>query len=239
MPLYLDMPGIFFVEARKRARAASKTLEELHTKLKEHRARVRNTTRKVNSGHPDDPWTDVIHGVSGFENVFAKTVRDFSIADVLLVAAAESYINAVAEHVLTTADAALFDKLSPTGKWLSLPKVMNLKWRPATSKGDLKEFAAVVARRNRVVHPKQTGVKGTANVEDFIDRLRMNSKLADRGLQAVDGLIRGISLDWRGSYGPDWLEEKMANSRPPCFLLGNPAAPGHLGRGKRSPSKGV
>ena len=239
VPLSLDMPGIFFVEARKRARAASRSLEKLNSQLRQHRTRVKNTTKKANAAHPDDPWTQIIHGVSGIETVFAKTIRDFSVSDVLLVAAAESYVNAIADHVLTPTDAALFDKLSPTGKWLFLPKVMSLDWNPDSSKGDLKEFAAVVARRNKIVHPKKIEVKGTANVQDFIERLRMNAQLADRGISAVGGLISDISLHWRGSYGPAWLQESAANNHPPCFLLGTPEAPARLGRARRPRASGV
>ena len=238
-PLSLDMPGIFFVEARKRARAASRSLENLNSQLRQHRLRVKNTAKKSNLTHPDDPWTEIIHGVSGLETLFAKTIRDFAVSDVLLVAAAESYINAIADHVLSSTDAALFDKLSPTGKWLFLPKVMSLDWNPDASKGDLKEFSAVVTRRNKIVHPKKIEVKGTANVHDFVERLRMNSKAADRGISAVGGLISEISLHWRGSYGPAWLKQSSANSHPPCFLLGTPQAPVRLGRARKLRASGV
>ena len=239
VPLSLDMPGIFFVEARKRARSASLSLDKLKLQLRQHRTRVKNTTKKRNADHPDDPWTEIIHGVSGLETLFAKTIRDFSVSDVLLVAAAESYINAIADHVLTSTDAALFDKLSPTGKWLFLPKVMSLDWNPDTSKGHLKEFAAVVARRNKIVHPKKIEVKGAASVQDFVERLRMNAQVADRGISAVGGLISEISLHWRGSYGPALLQQSVANSHPPCFLIGTPQSPARLGRARKPRARGV
>ena len=239
VPLLLDMPGIFYVEARKRIRTASRNLESLNLQLDQHQKRVLATASKNQSGHPDDPWTDVIHGVSGLETLFGKTIRDFAIADVLLVAAAESYINAIAEHVLPTADAAIFEKLTPTGKWLFLPKIMGLKWQPNTAKGDLQEFVAVVARRNRVVHPKKIGVKGTASVHDFVDRLRLDKDQSERGIRAVKGLIASISLSWRGSYGPDWLQESKANNHPPCFLMGGSSGYARLGRGGKKPSGGT
>lgn len=231
--LFLDMPGIFFVEARKRVRTASRNLETLNLKIQDHRRRVSSAAAENGTDHPDDPWTDIIHGVSGLETLLGKTVKDFAIADVLLVAAAESYINAIAKYVLTASDVAIFDKLSPTGKWLFLPQIMQLKWRPDSSKGHLLEFAAVVARRNKVVHPKQVSVKGAAQVDDFVSRLRLDGKLALRGVTAVKGLIAGISSSWRGSSGPDWLQEAKASSHPPCFTLGGPHIAARLGRGRK------
>ena len=239
LPLVLDMSGIFFVEARKRVRAASHNLEALNVKLQEHRKRLSKTNSKDSHAHPDNPWTDLIHGVSGLETIFGKTIRDFAVADVLLVASAESYINAIAEHVLSPVDASLFDKLSPTGKWLFLPGIMKLKWKPDSSKGHLHDFAAVVVRRNKFVHPKKIAVKNIANVQDLIGRLRMNTKLAERGLKSVEGLIASISSSWRGSSGPDWLIEGNANSHPPCFLVGSPEAYLRLGRSQKNQSSGV
>jgi hypothetical protein len=238
-PLFVDMPGIFLVEARKRVRTASRNLETLSLKIKEHHHRVSSVSIERDTGHPDDPWTELIHGVSAFETLFAKTVKDFAVADVLLVAAAESYINAIAEHVLSTADAAIFDKLSPTGKWLFLPQIMKLKWRPDTSKGNLSNFAAVVARRNKVVHPKQVSVKGIVSVDELVVRLRLDAKLAMRGIKAVEGLISGISMSWRGSFGPDWLKETSAKRHPPCFTLGGPHIGARLGRRRKSRSDGA
>jgi hypothetical protein len=157
----------------------------------------------------------------------------FLVADVLLVASAEAYINAIADHVLPTAEAQQFDKLSPVGKWLILPKIMKLKWKPQLSAGSLQECAAVVARRNRVVHPKPLVVESTAAVAALVRQLKLDARAADAGVNAVKDLFQRMSLAWRGSYGPDWLDARKSRVRPPCFILGGVQIAGRLGRARR------
>ena len=188
MCVSLDTPGLFFVEARRRVARGTKGLARLLPELKRHRARVVTAiaTRGTNS---DDAWIGVIHGVSGLETMFGSTVREFAVADVLLVAAAESYINTIAEHVLTSADAEQFEKLTPVGKWLFLPQLMKLKWKPTLASGSLQQFAAIVARRNRTVHPHPLRVDGTVQVDAFITKLKLGATSAKAGVDAVRDLI--------------------------------------------------
>ena len=231
LPLLLDTPGLFYVEARTRIARGTKGLAKLLPELKKHRSRV-VAAIATNGSDVEDAWIDVIQGVGSLETTFGATIREFGVADVLLVAAAESYINAIAAHILNGADAEHFDKLSPVGKWLFLPQLMKLKWKPTLASGCLQQFAAVVARRNRIVHPRPLKVDGTVDVDAFIKQLKLDATSANAGVEAVKDLIRGISLAWRGGYGPDWLDPGKAANRPPCFILGTVEASGRLGRGR-------
>lgn len=230
MSLQLDAPGLFFVEARDRIRRGSKKLELLQHELAKHRRRVTKAQAAVDEGAQESAWVDVIQGVGSLEPTFGRAISEFAMADVLLVTAAEAYINTIAIHVLTSGDAEHFDKLSPVGKWLFLPRIMRLGWQPSLSEAPLQQFATLVARRNRVIHPKVVSVKSAEQVEGFLNALKLDTKSANDGLLAVKGLVLELSLSWRGSYGPDWLDEESAKKHPPCFVSGGPEAAMRLGR---------
>jgi hypothetical protein len=215
LPVFLDMAGIFFVEARSRVERGARGLARVLPDVKAHADRV-TTARRNRTNNDDSAWDDVIRQLGRMETEFGATVRHFLIADVLLVAAAEAYINSVAAFVLPQGEFEHFDKLSPVGKWLFLPKILKLKWEPSLSKGCLQQFAAVVARRNRIVHAKQFKVGSAAEAESFIRELRLDAPLARAGVKAVHDLLQEFSLSWKGSYGPDWLDSKRARLRPPC-----------------------
>ena len=229
LPLNLDLPGILFVEAAARIQRGEKQISGLRRALKRHRKRLTWAQQAKSEDEVEDKWVDVIQGVGGLEPIFGATVREFAVADVLLVAAAEAYINSVAVHVLVRSEFEQFDKLSPVGKWLFLPKVMKLKWQLSLDKGCLQQFAAVVTRRNRVVHPRVIRVKSVSEVEAFLKQFSLDPHQAQKGLTAVADLIRGISFSWKGSYGPNWLEPAGASERPPCFFLGSVEASLRLG----------
>jgi len=233
LPLLLDIPGLFFVEARRRMHRAKKSLTQLLLELQSHAARVQRASTQLKGQEADDAWSNIIRQIGQLEALFGSTINDFLVADVLLVASAEAYINAIADHVLPTAEAQQFDKLSPVGKWLILPRIMKLKWKPQLSSGSLQEFAAVVARRNRVVHPKLLIVEGTAAVATFLKQLRLDARVADAGIKAVRDLFQQISLAWRGSYGPDWPDQRKYRVRPPCFVFGGAQIAARLGRARR------
>ena len=224
------MPGLFFVEARRRIERGAGSLERLHDELTAHGRRVDAARTHVDEHKAEKSWIDVLEGVGSLEPLFGRTIREFSVADFLLVAAAEAFVNAVAAHVLPPAELENFEKLSPTGKWLFLPRIMKLKWKPKLDKGCLQQFASLVARRNRVVHPRVVRVKNTVEVGRFVDQLKLEAESANRGVECVRELIREISLSWRGGYGPDWLYGDSARKRPPCFVLGSIDAPARLGR---------
>jgi len=154
------------------------------------------------------------------EPLFGATVAQLAIADVLLVCAAEAYINAVAAHVLKANDLEQFEKLSPVGKWSFLPRLMGLKWRPSVSRGCLQTFAQMVSRRNRVVHPRVVQVDNATQVARFITQMRLDGRSTIAGVDAVRELIKQLSLSWRGSHGPDWLNPATVAARPPCFTFG-------------------
>lgn len=236
LPLTIDTPGLFFVEARARVARGKTSLSILLPELAQHRMRVASAVSANSSEAEDDAWFGVTRGVASLETAFGTTIREFAVADVLLVAAAESFINAVAAQVLLTAEADHFEKLSPVGKWLFLPKVMRLKWRHSLSCGPLQQFAEVAARRNRVAHPRPLRVAGIAEVDSFMKQLKLDARSAVAGVEAVKELMQDISLAWRGSSGPAWLDARKAANRPPCFIIGNVGGSGRLvrGRGKRA-----
>jgi len=230
LSVQLDAPGLFYVEAHNRIRRGSEKLAQLQQELLKHRRRVERARTNSDEDAQESAWVDVVQGVGSLEPTYGRTISELLVADVLLVAAAEAYINAIANYVLVGAEADHFDKLTPVGKWLFLPPIMKLKWRPSLSNQPLQHFAALVARRNRVIHPKIIRVKGVAEVEDFLNTLRLDTKSATDGALAVKSLIQKISMSWRGSNGPDWLDEERAGKHPPCFVCGGPESPMRLGR---------
>jgi hypothetical protein len=228
VPLQVDTAGLLFVEARKRVHRGSLKLSSLRSDLDKHRRRVTKARSIADEDAQGSAWVDVIQGVGSLEPTYGATISELLVADVLLVAAAEAYINAIAGHILGSGEAEQFDKLTPVGKWLFLPKLLKLRWQPNLARPPLQQFAALVARRNRVIHPKVFRVKGVAAVEEFLETLRLDTKSAAEGVAAVKGLIQKISMSWRGSYGPDWLDEVSSKKRPPCFVSGGPETPGRL-----------
>jgi hypothetical protein len=233
LPVSLDAPGLFFVEARSRVERGAKAMTGILAELDSHTRRVDMARASTTEEAKDDAWSDVNRELGRIETEFGSTITNFLVADVLLVAAAEAYINSIAAHVLPASDADNFDKLSPVGKWLFLPKIMKLKWKPSLSEGSLQQFSLVVSRRNRVIHAKGFHVRSTAEVKEFVKHLKLEVKSARAGVLAVRDLIREISLAWRGAYGPDWLEHRKARVRPPCFTLGPPDAPMRFARARR------
>lgn len=219
--LNLDLPGIFFVEACERIESGQRRLLELRSLLNEHQTRViaARTPEEAN----EDSWTDVLQGVGGFEPLFALTIRDFSLADILLVACAEAYANAVSAHVLNGREAEFFGTLNPTAKWLFLPRVMRLKKKHdwALDREPLQSFAAVVARRNRLVHPKEVNVQGPVDAHSILDRMDIDPSKAVKGRDSVRDLIRGLCDAWKGSSGPLWLDPTNKRWNTHAFYLGN------------------
>ncbi len=116
LPLLLDMPGLLFVEARKRIDRGTRNLQKLRTQLAKHQQRVSNAASAQEPDEQENAWINVLQGVGSLEPLFGRTISDLAVTDVLLVAAAESYINAIAGQVLPSSDAEQFEKLSPVGK---------------------------------------------------------------------------------------------------------------------------
>jgi hypothetical protein len=221
LPLNLDLAGVFFHEALERFEAGSLSLSRLYEDLPQHGERVLRATSSESEDLREDAWVDVIQGVGGLEPAFGGAIREFAVGQILLVAAAEAYANAVAHHSLGGASAALFDKLSPTGKWLFLPDVLRIKWKPNLSRKPLQDFADLVVRRNQLIHPKQIRIRGVVGVEEFLKRIGADPKVASRDLECVRCMIREFNLNWNESYGPDWLDPENARQKPPCFFAGS------------------
>jgi hypothetical protein len=73
MPLLLDMPGLFFVEACKRIDRGTQRLNRLIAELKHHRTRVSSAASASDPDAAEDAWTEVIQGVGSLEPLFGAT----------------------------------------------------------------------------------------------------------------------------------------------------------------------
>lgn len=235
LPLNLDLAGLFFHQARERFEAGRLSLVGLDEKLIGHDERVLRTTTSTSENDGDeDAWVKVILGVGGLEPAFGKATGEFAIGQILLVAAAEAYANAVARHSLGGTSAEQFDKLSPVGKWLFLPGVLGINWKPDLGRNPLQDFADLVVRRNQLVHPREIRIQGVLGIREFLKRVGADPKTALRDLECVRSMIREFSLGWKGSHGPDWLDLDHGRERPPCFFGGDIEVSWRLG----TPSEG-
>jgi hypothetical protein len=230
IPFKLDIAGIFFHEARRRFEAGCLSLVRLNEELPLHDERISRATTIVPDDEGEDAWTDVIQGVGGLEPVFGEVIRDFAVGQILVVTAAEAYANAIARHSLGRSEVEQFDKLSPVGKWLFLPDILGIAWKPDLSSKPMQDFAELVARRNNLIHPKEIRLKGILDIRGFLKRVGADPDKASRDLGCVQDMIREFSLSWKGSYGPDWLQADRSQDRPPCFFGGSIEAPFRLGR---------
>jgi hypothetical protein len=233
VPVSVDIAGLLYCQAVAQIRRGSTRTGELESRLDFHAERLARATTSASEDAAEDLWVDVIRGVGSLESLFGRVIRELVSADFLLVASAEAFVNDVAAHVLTGNEFGMFDKLNPVAKWLFLPRLMKLKWRPRLASAPLQAFEALVARRNRIAHPRPVRIDGVADVRAFLRRCQLDAKSATLGAESVKGLIRQLSLSWVGSYGPDWLEPSHARRRPPCFAIGPPEGRARLGRNRR------
>lgn len=221
IPLNLDLAGVFFHEAHERFEEGRLSLIRLEEELPLQDERVSRATTIMSDDERENAWVEAIQGVGGLEPSFSKVIREFTIGQILVVASAEAYVNAVAHYSLGGASAAQFDKLSPIGKWLFLPGVLGIKWKPDPALKPMQDFADLVGRRNRLIHPREIRIRGILDIRDFLMRIGADPDKASRDLKCVQSMIREFSLSWKGSYGPNWLEIDRAQKRPPCFFGGN------------------
>ncbi len=234
-PLTMDTSGIFYVEARRRIRCGEKLLRQLQSELSTLEDAASNVAAMSAT---EEERIDFILGIGGIETNFGKMTKEFFVADILLAASAEAYINLVARHVLSGTEAECFDKLSPVGKWLFLPRVMKLNWQPKMDSEPLQSFQALVKRRNQVVHPQPKKIPCLLKLAELMSRLGLDPKQSLRGANSVKNLISQFAKSWRGSNGPNWLHENSARRHPPCFTFGDPDRPMRLGRRRRKSKKG-
>lgn len=225
----VDMPGILYCEARARIKRATVQLSTLQIDLDQHE-RVVARADALTGLEAVEGNIDIIYSASALEPAIAEVFRDVATADVLSVASCEAYVNAVAATQLSAKECEQFDKLSPVGKWMFLPAAMGLKWRPTLGAGPLQRFSSLVSRRNRTIHPKPMKVEGIKDLRRVLKEHCGDPHTARLGLEAVGALIRDLSLEWRGSYGPNWLEEHHARQHPPCLIMGSVESGARLGR---------
>jgi len=171
-----------------------------------------------------DAESALFQGIGGLEPACGALVANIALIDIGLTAAAEAYINSVAEQVFTGKEAEHFDKLSPPGKWLLLPRVMGLKWQPKFGAEPLQGFSELVARRNRWLHPRVVRTSDIFDIKGLLEECGLDLSTCGRGVDSVRGLISGISDSWRGSFGPDWLYPESEYFREPCFYIGDVSA---------------
>jgi hypothetical protein len=230
MDLNLDLPGLFYVEAMNRIKRGTETYAELQKHLELHENEILKRGKIKDPSERENVTCDLVQGIGGIEEIFGTTISDFLIADILLVSSAEAYINSIAQIVLASAEIKEFEKLGPVGKWMFLPRVLNLKWRPSVDKGCLQEFSLIVRRRNKAIHPQIVGVKGVLNAKHILRKIPVDPSTSERGRKAVASLFKEISLAFTGSCGPGWLDPEEAREHPPCFYGGNVEFPVRLGR---------
>jgi hypothetical protein len=228
--LNLDLAGILFVQACKHVELGTASYKGLNEEIEKHAKLLADCGDKIFQDESDDNLTKVIHSLSALEDKYAPVVTHFGVASILLVSSAESHINDISSAVLTGAEAEQFDKLTPVGKWLFLPKLMGLSFKPELGKAPMQDFDKLVKRRNRLIHAKPMRQTGLQDIPRFVEDLKMKPDEMARSLESVRQLIREFSLSWKGSYGPDWLNRDGENYRDPCFYFWNAEVPMRLGR---------
>lgn len=228
--LTLDLAGILFVEASKHlceGQDKHRVLQQELGKVNELLTRYKATSKETDG---EDALTDAIQGMGTLADTYSPVIAHFSLAAILLVSAAEAFANDVASHVLTGGEANHFDKLTSVGKWLFLPRVMELDFEPHLGEAPLQGFSELVSRRNMLVHPKPHKQEGILKLPEFIQRMGLDPDTGTAALDSVRQLIRRFSLSWKGSYGPDWLYPESEHFRMPGFYIGDVETPARLGR---------
>ncbi|MCK4850713.1 MAG: hypothetical protein KAT11_05140 [Phycisphaerae bacterium] len=228
--LNLDLAGIQFVEGWKHLCEGRKMYAKLEPELKKLDDILRRVDKAMKATDREDALVDVAQNIGGLEDSYSPVISHLGLAIILLVSSAEAYINDVASHILRRGEANHFDKLTPVGKWLFLPKVMKLGFQPDLGKSPLQEFSEVVTRRNVLLHPKPKRQRGMLQLPKFIELMGLDPDTGNKALESVRQLIRQFCLSWRGSYGPDWLYPDSEHFRIPGFYIGNIEASARLAR---------
>jgi len=132
-------------------------------------------------------------------------------------------VNEVANSVLTGSKFDEFDKLSLSGKWIFIQDIMKLKKQMAVDKNPLQGFVQLIKERNKLVHFKGRKKElELLEIPNYLEDFNLTPSDCKRNLENVRELIICFSLNWRGSYGPDWLNvDDRGSYRNPCFFLGN------------------
>lgn len=240
--LHLDLAGIFYRAAWEHIVAGRDAHSMLLAEMREHAELVRRyrnlfakaygpNQEQVDSMAFEDAFTDAVQSLGSLEAYYEPVVRHHSLAIINLVATVEAYINEVGGFVLEgKAEFNEFDKLSVTGKWVFLPRLMGLKTRFELGKRPLQTVAALLRQRNRLVHYKSSPKKlGLSDPPTFLVDFGLRPDDVQRAFEGVRQLIREFKLAWVGAYGPDWLYiDQRPDQARHCFYIMNVQHPGVL-----------
>jgi hypothetical protein len=225
LPLNLDLAGIFFISAFININQGEKEYNKLQKEIDKYKKTYKSQEKK-HSIDTDDFVTHMLSKIRNMEIFYEPVVRYFSTAKILLVCCAEAFVNEISSVVLKGRKLAEFDKLSVIGKWLFIQDILKLDKKFDLDRNPLQGLNLLVKERNKLVHFK--GIKGTLKtleIPNYIDELKLTPEHCKANFESVRDLIITISLKWRGSYGPGWLNTEDKQFRNPCFYLGNSMTP--------------
>jgi hypothetical protein len=231
--LALDFAGIMFVAAvehAERGRRAYDALKPTVDSFKNLFAELGPLSKKQARirmrGISLDDLTDNLREFRRLEPLYQPVVREYSLATVTAVAAAEAFVNEVADVLLVGQAADHFDRLTPQAKWLFLPAFIKKPCLFSLDRLPLQAFSAAVRTRNALIHFRgRRATFGAAGTPRFLEMLGLQPSAVEESIRAVRELVRRFSLAWTGSLGPDWLEPDSESFRPPCFYVGTREGP--------------
>ncbi len=222
----LELAGIFFINALSQINEGIKKFAELEDELKRYGKNYHSKLKEYQL-NSDEFITSMLPQLRNLEIYYEPVVRNFSTAKILLVCCAETYINEVSATILSGKKLEEFDKLTIVGKWIFIQDLIGFKNKMTIDKNPLQGLSLLVKERNKLVHFK--GLKKSIQlleVPNYIDDLKLIPKACLNNIKIVRDLIRDFSLNWTGSYGPDWLNAiEKSGYRNPCFFLNNREVP--------------
>ena len=136
---------------------------------------------------------------------YGSLFQSICVTHVMCGACIEAIINQVAREELPSSEFDQFDKLSPYGKWLLLPKLCRVEF-PDASDALMARLKRLVSRRNSLVHykPKQ-GDWYLTDEPDFVETLGLTTDEAEYSLQSTAMLIEELHQAFNLER-PVWLD---------------------------------
>ena len=227
--LNLDLSGILFKNAMSELDFGVAAYSKFQIESRKYKASYKRALKK-NPIDSDDFLTQMIPKIKELETFYEPVVRHLSTAKILFVSCAEIYICEVAETKLKGKELDSFYRIPLNQKWNEIEMVMGLQKKLNNEKFPLKTFTELVKQRNKIVHFK--GLKEEIEkleIPNFIATLNLTPQECIQNYKSVVFMIQKFSLNWKGSYGPDWLYSDEENDRVPCFYRGNRLASMVLG----------
>jgi hypothetical protein len=219
--LNLDLAGIMYVNAVSHYENGVKYFSKLEIEKQKYSIAFAKRAQRFQTSS-DSFYTHMLPRLRNVEIAYEPVVRCFSSCKILLICSAETFINEVADVKLKGRPFTEFDKLSIVGKWIFIQDILKLKKRLTLDKNPMQDFCSLVVERNKLVHFK--GMKNDLKpleIPNFLESLKLTPKDCEKNINAVKNLIEDFSLNWSGSYGPDWLNAGKRKYRNPCFYTGN------------------